>query len=491
MKKIIFALILGTALVSSCNEWLDENPKSVAAETFYNTPEEADAAVLAPLNKFRSNFNNMEFCTMQEACADYSYGRGSWTEISEYYGFKTASNVTRAGGVWDALYKAVRDCNIAIARLPQASGMNETQKANYIGELRFIRAFSYYYLVRLFNDIPLRTELNMDQYNLGKTPASDIYNYILEDLNYAAQNAPEKPRMSGTPCKWAAYSVLSDVYLQLGKYSEAASAAKTVIDSGKYSLVQISKPLDFEKVFGANIAVSSEEIFYLKNDNTVSGQGWQFVMCCAHPKAKINGQPMLGTGLGWYGIYSLETNKFVQEWNNADMRKEYNLLPLDFGLNAGCETYIFSKYFDPKALDKVGAGNDWPVVRYPDVLLNYAEAVARQANGATKEAMEAINIIHRRAYGMDPKSPSEIDYQLDDYKALDKFMKLVIDEQGYECMNEAKRWLYLCRVGVAKERIQEYKGKNVEQIHYLWPIPTTEFEYNEELDESKDQNPGY
>lgn len=490
MKKIIFALILGTTLVS-CNDWLEEDPKSVAAETFYNTPAEANAAVLAPLEKFRSNFNNMEFCTMQEACADYSYGRGSWTEISEYYGFLTASNVTRAGGVWAALYKAVRDCNIAIARLPEATGMSEAQKANYIGELRFIRAFSYYYLARLFGDIPLRTEMNMDEYNLGKTPVADVYNFLLEDLKYAAENAPEKARLSGTPSKWAAYSLLSDVYLKLGKYSDAAAAAKTVIDSGKFSLVKVAKPLDFEKVFGANIPVSSEEIFYLKNDNSVSGYGWQFVMCCSHPKAVINGKPMLGTGLGWYGLYALENNKFVQEWDNNDLRKDYNLLPLDFGLNAGCQTYIFSKFFDPKALDKIGAGNDWPVIRYPDVLLNYAEAVARQSNGATAEAIEAVNIIHRRAYGLNPTESSDIDFKVADYSTLDKFLKLVVDEQGYECMNEAKRWLYLCRVGISKDRIKEYKNKEVKDIHYLWPIPTTEFEYNEALDENTDQNPGY
>ena len=241
----------------------------------------------------------------------------------------------------------------------------------------------------------------------------------------------------------------------------------------------------------ANINVSPEEIFYLKNDNTTPGMGWQFVMCCAHPKAVINGQPMLAGGLGWYGIYALENNKMIQDWDDADFRKEYNILPLDFGLNAGCQTYIFCKYYDPKALDKVGAGNDWPVIRYADVLLNYAEAVARQTNAGTQEAIEYVNKVHRRAYGYDQNTASPVDFQLADYTSFDKFLRLVVNEQGYECMNEAKRWLYLCRVGIAEERIKEYKNKDVQAMHFYWPIPVTEFQYNDALTEETDQNEGY
>ena len=76
MKKIIFALglILG---MTSCSSWLDEEPKSVAAETFYNTEAEAASAVLAPLNKLRNGYNHMYFPGMQESFADFAYGRGS------------------------------------------------------------------------------------------------------------------------------------------------------------------------------------------------------------------------------------------------------------------------------------------------------------------------------------------------------------------------------------------------------------------------------
>ena len=70
-------------------------------------------------------------------------------------------------------------------------------------------------------------------------------------------------------------------------------------------------------------------------------------------------------------------------------------------------------------------------------------------------------------------------------------MDILIKEQAYECMNEGKRWMFLTRLGIAKSQIKKIKGIDVADKHMLWPIPETEFNYNEALDESKDQNPGY
>ena len=105
--------------------------------------------------------------------------------------------------------------------------------------------------------------------------------------------------------------------------------------------------------------------------------------------------------------------------------------------------------------------------------------------------MEMVNIIRRRAYGYNPTTVSPVDYKLEEYNTLDKFIGLLVKEEGYECMNEAKRWLYLCRLGVAKQTIKEVKEIDVADKHLVWPIPVTEFNYNTAMDESTDQNPGY
>jgi hypothetical protein len=486
MKKIIFALglILG---MTSCSSWLDEEPKSVAAETFYNTEAEAASAVLAPLNKLRNGYNHVFFPGMQEAFSDCAYARASWAQLSEYQGFNT-TNISRSNIVWMSLYQSVRDCNIAINRLPSASSLTDQQKNAYIAELRFIRAFDYYNLVRLYGACPLRTDENMSEYNLAKSSVDDIYNYILADLTFATQNAPEASRIVGTPNKYSALSLLSEVYLQLGKYSEAASTAKQVIDSGKYSLVSVSTSRDFDKIFGPNVVTTSEEVFYLKNDNSASGYGWVYVMFCSHPAARINGQKMHGAG-GWYGIYTTDTNSMISEWDVKDLRKDFNLLSFNLGL--GFNTYLLSKFYDPNAKSDSGAGNDFPVIRYPDVLFVYAEATTKATGAPNADAMEKLNMIHRRAYGYTPTATSPVDYNLAEYNTTDKFMDILIKEQAYECMNEGKRWMFLTRLGIAKSQIKKIKGIDVADKHMLWPIPETEFNYNEALDATKDQNPGY
>ena len=485
MKKNIIILLFVLPVLVSCQDWLDEEPKAVAAETFYNTEQEADAAVLAPLAKMRSGYA-MSYPGLMECFADYSYGRGSWTSNSDYKGLDT-QNVTRANGIWASMYNSIRDCNIAIEKLPAATQMTDEQKTRYIAELRFIRALCYFELVRLWKSVPLRTPENMSEWNLGKSSNEDIYSFIVEDLKFAIENCPQSSRLVGTPNQNAAKSLLAKVYMYQNKQNEALPLLDSVISSNKYALVSVEKSRDFEKIFGPDVINTSEEIFYLKSVRP-DGKGWEFVMFCAHPGAQIEGKKMHGAG-GWYGLYTTTENKMISDWDVKDLRKEYNTLPFDFGMGDG--TFLMSKYYDPEAPGSNGAGNSNPLIRYTDILLYYAEAATIVSGSPTADAMEKLNMVHRRAYGYAPGSPSPIDYNLSDYNTTDKFMKLVIREQAYESMQEGKRWLELVRWGIAKETIKDVKGIDIADKHLLFPIPTTEFDYNEGLDPVKDQNPGY
>ncbi|MDD4515503.1 RagB/SusD family nutrient uptake outer membrane protein [Massilibacteroides sp.] len=484
MKKIIIILLV-IPVLSSCQDWLDEEPKAVATETFYNTEQEADAAVLAPLAKLRNGYA-MSYPGLMECFTDYSYGRGSWTSNSDYKGLDT-QNMTRANGIWASMYNAIRDCNIAIEKLPNATAMTDEQKTRYIAELKFIRALSYFELVRLWKSVPLRTPENMAEWNLGKTSSEDIYNFIIEDLKFAIDNCPENSRLVGTPNQNTAKSLLAKVYMFQNKHNEALPLLESVITSNKYTLLTIEKSRDFEKIFGPTVVSTPEEIFYLKNVRPDS-KGWEFVMFCAHPGAKIDGKQMHGAG-GWYGLYTTTENAMISEWDVKDLRKEYNIFPLDFGM--GDNTFLMAKYYDPEAPNAHGAGNSNPLIRYTDILLYYAEAATIVNGKPTTDAMEKLNMIHRRAYGYSPTSPSEIDYKLSDYSTKEQFMELVMREQAYEAMNEGKRWLELVRWGIAKEVIKKIKGLDIADKHFLFPIPTTEFDYNEGLDPTTDQNPGY
>src|SRR5690606_10978724 len=103
----------------------------------------------------------------------------------------------------------------------------------------------------------------------------------------------------------------------------------------------------------------------------------------------------------------------------------------------------------------VGMAVDFPVYRYADALLYYAEAILRNQGQPNATAMEMINIVHRRAYGLDPTIAHGSDYKLADYNTLDTFMGLLLQERGYETIFEGKRYNDLKRCG----KLAEYAVK--------------------------------
>lgn len=178
----------------------------------------------------------------------------------------------------------------------------------------------------------------------------------------------------------------------------------------------------------------------------------------------------------------------MKNWDQNDLRLG---LWYSWNIGFGANTLLNKKYIDPKAPDVFSAANDLPLYRYADVLLMYAEAVCRVGGAPTADAVEKLNLVHRRAYGKDPIIPNvSVDFKLVDYDK-NSFIELVIKERGYETQYEGKRWLDLKRTGEVKARIKAATGKDVADKHLFWPIPVSEFNYNKAINPSTDQNPGY
>ncbi|MCG6189703.1 RagB/SusD family nutrient uptake outer membrane protein [Maribellus maritimus] len=474
--KNIGLILIAILLFSACEDILEEHPKSIASETFYNTRAEVEAAVNAiypPLHggEFVSYFTHLT------PCADYVYGRGSIGSINAYQGFNT-TNIGNMRRVWDALYLSIRNANLVIKHTPQGSNTTDGEKAQYIAEARFMRALDYFFLVRLWAGVPLRTEETMNELDIPRSSVDDVYKLIIDDLKYAENNLPDSPRLLGTPSKWTAKTLFADVYLFREEWANARDKADEVIKSGKYSLVEVIIPDDFEKIYGADVLTTSEEIFYFKyNDES----GWALMNFFHHPS---DGYKPYGSN--WYSFYSTTDNYFYKNWDDNDFRKQHVYYSCDIGL--GDNTLLFKKYIDPNGT--VNASNDWPIYRYAELLLIYAEAANNANNGPTEFAVECLNSVHRRAYGYNPESPSPVDFEIGDYDK-DSFFELVFKERGYETLMESKRWLDLVRTGKAAEVIKETEGIDLDESMYLWPIPISETNYNKAIDPIQDQNPGY
>jgi tetratricopeptide (TPR) repeat protein len=474
LNRILF-LTACLICLTSCDDLLEESPKAMVVETFFNNPDEVETALNAAYSPLRAGSGMSTYEATLDCSADYSYGRGSWAQISEYAALNDA-NISRVAGLWTQFYLSIRNANLVVKNTPAGSNMER-----YIAEARFLRAFNYFQLVRCWGGVPLRTEENMSDVDLKRSSVSEVYDLIVSDLLRAEEKLPDSYTQIGRPTVWAAKTLLADVYLQLGRYAEARDKAGEVIRSDKFSLVPVSSVRDFqEKVFGPTLISTTEEIFYLKYARQ-SGQQNYMLWILNHEKT---GAYNFG---GAYAIHGDAANPVYRNWDDGDFRKGL-WQQVDFGVRP--TTLVSTKFCDTEAIDRNGGGNDDPVYGYSDLLLIYAEAANMAANGPTAEALEAVNQIRRRAYGKAPKTVSEIDFKLADYN-VNSFLDLVIKERSYEFTMEGKRWLELKRTGKAKEIIQAVKSITVADAHLLWPIPVSEINYNKALDPVNDQNPGY
>ncbi|MET0571686.1 MAG: RagB/SusD family nutrient uptake outer membrane protein [Pedobacter agri] len=471
------SLLLISLIFTSCTKELVENPRSLAVENFYNTAAEVEAATNAIYIPYRDGLPLL--VAQHESYTDYCYGRGTYAQLSDFQGLNT-TNITRIQSIWDLFYLSIRNANLVIKNAPNGNDISKADADKYVAEAKFLRAFNYFQLVRNWDGVPIRTEANMNDIAAKRNTSQEVYNLIIADLKVAESVLPDVSAQIGRPNKWAAKTLLADIYLQTANYNEARDKSDEVMRSRRYSLVSIASTDDFQKIFGPEVVTTTEEIFYTKyTRQTLLGNFW--VAFPNHPGTKL-----FGAG-GFFANYSDANNLVYKNQDNADLRKAQWY---SYNIGLGTTSLLSKKFIDPLATTTTAAGNDMPWYRYADLLLIYAEASCRAANAPTAEGLEALNQVHRRAYGKIPTAVSTVDFVLGNYNAS-TFVDLIIKERGYEFQYEGKRWLELKRTGKAAEIIKAVVGKTIAQKHYLWPIPISEMSFNPALDAVKDQNPGY
>jgi starch-binding outer membrane protein, SusD/RagB family len=472
-NKLFLSLTITALLLGACSDILDENPKAIASETFYNTPAEVEAAlnsIYYPVGV--SQLTNQ--VNMMEALADYGYAKGSLEFMGNYLGYSPA-NMSNMSLLWEAYYLMIRNANLVIANVPTGAETTEIQKSQFMAEAKFLRAFAYFHLVRLWGGVPLRTEENMKQIDLARSSVDDVYKLITDDIEGSLENLPDQPRILGTPSKLIAKTVLADVYLTRENWTKARDLSGEVINSGAFSLVPVQTVEDFQKLYGAELLTSTEEVYYVKYNRQY---GLGFLNFLHHP-----GAPYKPYGANYFAFYTREEHPFYKNWPANDLRKQNIFYKWDIAL--GNDTYLYKKFIDPAG--SIAAPNDWPLYRYADVLLMYAEADNRANNGPTAAAVEYLNRVKRRANGYDPLTPSPVDVAIGDFNEQ-TFFEAVFQERGYELFNEGKRWYDLLRTDKALEMVQQNFGVQMNPNMLLWPVPVGETSYNKLFGPN---NPGY
>jgi hypothetical protein len=483
MKKITILMILVFSIFS-CDDILKEVPKDRISEAnFYKTVSDGRAAVDAIYGVLSAGqLFAHQYLLQIEIPADFAYGRGSTIPIGGEYTGLDAVNQRRVGLMWDYFYQAVNYANIAIEKIPGIEG-DESAKSLLVAEAKFLRALCYYHLVRDFGAVPLR--LNSTDGDMARTPVADVYNAVIADLQAAESGLPASITVYGRPSKWGAKIMFAEVYLTLGDWAKARDKAKEVMDSGDHSLVEITKLNDWDNLFGPTVNGTSEEIFSIKY-NAAYGWSWPFYLAW---KADVR------SAYGAYVLYSDHKNPFIINWDDDDLRKQWGVFTTFIDKTSGAvdtlvfPTMCFAKFRDPSAPGARSSGNDFPMWRYADALLIYAEAASQAEGGPSAMAIDALNQVKRRGYGYPSNTASAVDYPSSGWSA-ESFRDTVLQERAYEFISEGKRWKDLKRSGKAKEKILENIGKVVADRYMLWPIPQWEIDANTALSQAN-QNPGY
>lgn len=485
--KIILA-ILDCSLSTSCmDDILIEKPDDRLSSTnFYKTKADAMAATDAIYTPIRGTYGGTDWGGQFTGAEDYALGTGIYLPLSQYV--MNSSSIARTDAAWRSFYQTIRNANIALKYIP-AIVMDEAEKNALLGEARFLRALAYRNLVRSWGGVPLRSEptesLDAEAISAKRASVAEVYDFIIADLMFGETHLPPTQPLAGKPTKWAAKTMLADIYLYTEKWAEARDKADEVISSGAYSLVPVSEPSDFELIFGPTAITSTEDVFSFKYSRSLGGSQ------IAQQYSMSNSAYSSG---GYGSFYGLPTFPLLRDWDQEDLRYQFNIYtsyPTKSGeivQNGPDQPLMFGKFKD--AGFAPSHGNDFSIYRYPDALLIYAEA-ASQANGApTSLALERLNMVHRRAYGYTPTAPSPVDFTLETASTAQSFRELVLTERAYEFLCEQKRWFDLVRTNTVKEVIKAAKGVDVPDSFLLFPIPKVEIDNNPEIN-PEDQNPGY
>ena len=392
--------------------------------------------------------------------------------------------------VWTGFYNGIANANLAISRIP-AIKMNETTKKSLLGEAHFLRAFYYYYLVKLYGDIPLTTEpINFSSPDLypHKATKEEVYQLIISDLKEAEQSGLPAVDLTGKASLGAVKSLLSSVYLTMAGYPLnkgvayhrlAAEKAKEVLDAKYYSLFD-----NYAYLHDRAHKNSGELIFqvqYLAGIKT--NRITEFI--------SPSGISKLTSDMGTV----TPIKEFVDSYEAGDKRTEEKqfFFTEDFAKGSTTKVVKFApalyKFWLDEAAGKNGDGNsdqNWTLLRLPEVMLIYAEAT-NEAGIADAFAYEQLNKIRKRANLNELSGLTKEQFREAVWR--ERYHELAFENKAYFDIQRTRK-AYNLKTGKFEDAFSylNESGVKFNDQYMLWPIPQSEIDVNKNL---QPQNTGW
>lgn len=472
IQKIGLLALGSSLLISACQKsFLDVPPQAKQpAVTFWKTQDDATKAVNSIYGNIR-NWANTAFPALAvESIGGDDAEKGSSPNDASYLNafdnFTVTSTEGQLQGFWEGQYQNINLCNQVLDNVPGIN-MDASLKARYLAEAKFIRAYSYFRLVRAFGDVPLRLNVPKDpsEFNIPRTPKAQVWAAIEKDLDDAAAVLPQTYPAAdrGRATKGAALALHAKVAMYLGKWDQVLSFTNTVMTMG-YDLFP-----SYEAGFRLANENSVESVFEIQCDLILNNKD-------ASNSQYSQVQGVRGTVAGWG--FNVPTATLAAAYEAGDVRRDATIIfrgettPQGDAIPATGDNPMYNqKSYVPFSLIvsgyTEGSQQNVRVLRFADVLLMNAEA-ANELNNPTL-AKSSLNRVRARARG-------GVAGVLPDVTTNDKdaLRQAIWKERQVELAMESDRYFDVIRQGrgTAVFGPKGWKANKNE----VWPIPSVEID---------------
>ncbi len=516
MKNIVKISILSlVAFFASCAN-LDEVPVSqTSPDGFYQILDDVKPVINGTYGLMASsNYYGAGLTVPLMLMSDMVDNAFEYSDYTEFSPFIFTSNNSYVKNMWAVSYQVIATANSAIDGLAIIDEPNEDRRNRYIGEARFVRAFVYYHLVRLFGDIPYlaSSELGDDLAAIKQTPASEVYDNIIADLTFAFDHLSTNPQgdIRSRPSKGTAAAYLASVHMTLGNWQQSYDNAKWVINNAgelNYALAT-----DYQDLFRNSEQWSSQENIFVMDfrANTAGGESdityendgkiGPFNGVSGGDKP-IRGWSMLVPHINVYNTWDASDYRLkVSMTDSLIMRDGTGIVRpyTEFDWPAPHIAKYNRFYGDGRSTAGWRSDLDYIAFRYAEVLLIAAEAANELGN--TAEAVGYVNQVRSRARqggtidfygnGYGSYGPSASPADVVGVPSQSDFRDLVLEERRIELSFEFKRWYDIVRRDLGAQ-VFGTSGlepqPNFNSFRYKLPLPQGDMDRNSNFV----QNPGY
>jgi starch-binding outer membrane protein, SusD/RagB family len=480
-KSIFLSLLILTLFTGCSKDFLEHPPvDTITNELYPSTAQDAFLATNAAYANLRNWWYLGGYPLADIMSDDQLKGSedGSNPDLQSFDNFTFSASQGYILSLYQALFESIKYTNLVIEKVPPIE-MDESLKARYIAEARFLRAYSYFNLVRYFGDVPKVTEVFPPRL-LDRSPVEEIYNeIIIPDLMNGAATLPEQSDYGtddlGRASKGASKAMLARVYLHLHEYDSVEKYTMELIGSGQYSLDP-----DFKHLFSTAGQFGTESVFELGAlPDSRSGGGNQY-----GNTQGVRGTPNWGWGFGNPSV------DLINSFEPDDPRMDASIIflgetvggTLIIGNDNTTDTVynsseIVSIECYNQKIQMEGAedvqtnfGFNRRLIRYADVLLMAAEAL--NENDKPAQALVELEKVRNRARAGNNAILPEI---TETDKSL--LRDIIWKERRHELAFETIRYFDLMRQGRMAEVLGPLgfkEGKNE-----ILPFPQTEIDLSE------------